>query len=46
MNLSYFSLFSLKSEIILTAKQELSVLYQNTDAKLSQMANRASEFKS
>lgn len=30
--------FPLKSDIILTAMQELSLPYQNTDAKLSQLA--------
>lgn len=36
----------LKSEIILTAMQELSLPYQTTDAKLSQLTNGASEFNS
>lgn len=38
--------FSLKNEIILTAMQELSLPYRNTDAKLSQLATGASEFNS
>ena len=38
--------FLLKSEIILRAMQELSLPYQNTDAKLSQLATGASEFNS
>lgn len=48
MNFLFLSLSlpPLKSEIILTAVQELSLPYQNTDAKLSQLATGASEFNS
>lgn len=38
--------FPLKNEIILTAMQELSLPYRNTDAKLPQLATGASEFNS
>jgi hypothetical protein len=53
MNFSLCPLFSLslsppllKNEIILTAMQKLSLPYQNTDARLSQLATEASKFNS